>query len=564
MENLELRIENFNKAICWCKYAIILLFISVNINENIAQNDRWINYDGTLRPYWKIGKNAGMLKWSNDSTLYYLKYNKVGGGVDSAYFVYTQNPRGNDIWQDIEGRKWFKAGVQLDSLDYTNVTGGFYFKDSSGFMVLPNFSGIGGAASIYSPFGDNRRILFVTNHMGSVDTVAFLRDIPDSLGGADSLTYATRYWTSQTYEPKFTTLGIAKGGTNTNWFTTGKFVKYNGTKLISTTYDSTSFALINQTMYLGTTAVAINRGSGALTLNGVSIDGNASTATFATTATSATTATNLAGGAALKIAYQTAPNTTGFINAPTTASVLGSNGVTMSWLDYSPSNYANYIVARDNNGDFAARIITGTLSGNASGLSGGLAWKVPYQTGAGVTAFSVALASNEVLARYSIPGSGDGVGGYPFASTNTASTIVARDASGNFAAGTITATLSGNASTVTNGVYTNANNSLTGNNTTTGSVMLDGEVESTPVGDGNQSVSGKNSIIFYMTDAYTITLTSPTEGQFLWVSNDKDSPASLVLTPVRNGANASLTLLAGNSVKLRYRQSETTWYATGQ
>lgn len=37
---------------------------------------------------------------------------------------------------------------------------------------------------------------------------------------------------------------------------------------------------------------------------------------------------------------------------------------------------------------------------------------------------------------------------------NTASAIVARDASGDFSAGTITASLSGNASTVTNGVYT--------------------------------------------------------------------------------------------------------------
>jgi hypothetical protein len=39
-------------------------------------------------------------------------------------------------------------------------------------------------------------------------------------------------------------------------------------------------------------------------------------------------------------------------------------------------------------------------------------------------------------------------------SANTASKVVARDASGNFSAGTITATLNGNASTVTNGVYT--------------------------------------------------------------------------------------------------------------
>jgi len=40
------------------------------------------------------------------------------------------------------------------------------------------------------------------------------------------------------------------------------------------------------------------------------------------------------------------------------------------------------------------------------------------------------------------------------ASANTASAIVARDGSGNFAAGTITASLSGNASSVTNGIYT--------------------------------------------------------------------------------------------------------------
>lgn len=104
MENGELRIENYNKAICWCKYIIILLFINVILNKTFAQ-DRWINYDGTLRPYWKIGKNAGEIKWSNDSTLYYLKYNKVGGGKDSTYYVYTDNPNGRP--QRIKGTKSF-------------------------------------------------------------------------------------------------------------------------------------------------------------------------------------------------------------------------------------------------------------------------------------------------------------------------------------------------------------------------------------------------------------------------------------------------------------------------
>lgn len=58
-----------------------------------------------------------------------------------------------------------------------------------------------------------------------------------------------------------------------------------------------------------------------------------------------------------------------------------------------------------------------------------------------------------------VDGSGSGldadlVEGMHAVSTNTVNSIVARDASGNFSAGTITAALSGNASTVTNGIYT--------------------------------------------------------------------------------------------------------------
>ncbi|MFZ2188264.1 MAG: LamG-like jellyroll fold domain-containing protein [Candidatus Moraniibacteriota bacterium] len=55
----------------------------------------------------------------------------------------------------------------------------------------------------------------------------------------------------------------------------------------------------------------------------------------------------------------------------------------------------------------------------------------------------------------------DRLDGLDSATANTASTIVARDGSGNFSAGTITATLAGNAGTVTNGVYTNVANSMT-------------------------------------------------------------------------------------------------------
>lgn len=57
-------------------------------------------------------------------------------------------------------------------------------------------------------------------------------------------------------------------------------------------------------------------------------------------------------------------------------------------------------------------------------------------------------------------------------SSNTASTIVLRDSLGNFSAGTITATLSGNATTVTNGVYTDTTQSITGLKTFTDLKLL--------------------------------------------------------------------------------------------
>lgn len=83
---------------------------------------------------------------------------------------------------------------------------------------------------------------------------------------------------------------------------------------------------------------------------------------------------------------------------------------------------------------------------------------------ANFTALNTAIATGQTAASYTaadvlaklitVDGAGSGLDadtldGLNSATANTASTIVARDASGNFAAGTITATLSGNASTAT-------------------------------------------------------------------------------------------------------------------
>ena len=182
-------------------------------------------------------------------------------------------------------------------------------------------------------------------------------------------------------------------------------------------------------------------------------------------------------------------------------------------VDATSANTADKVVARDASGNFSAGTITATLSGSATSattatnLAGGAANRIAYQTGAGATAFATApSASNQVLnwngsaftwsagtisgvalgsnlntltfGTYLTGTSYNGSSAVTIATNatnaNTASTLVARDASGNFSAGTITATLNGNATTsssttgnaatVTNGVYTNTTNTITGVN----------------------------------------------------------------------------------------------------
>jgi hypothetical protein len=143
-------------------------------------------------------------------------------------------------------------------------------------------------------------------------------------------------------------------------------------------------------------------------------------------------------------------------------------------------NTASTIVARDGSGDFAAGTVTAALSGNATtatalatgrtiGMTGDVVWTSASFDGSGnvtgtatIQANSVALGTDttgnyvESVANGSyLTGGGaasEGAAltlGVDATDLNTASKVVARDASGNFAAGTITAALTGNASTAT-------------------------------------------------------------------------------------------------------------------
>ena len=99
--------------------------------------------------------------------------------------------------------------------------------------------------------------------------------------------------------------------------------------------------------------------------------------------------------------------------------------------------------------------------------------------------------------------------GIPYATANTASTIVARDASGDFSAGTITASLSGNASTATSATSatnaTNADNinisATTSTDTTTYPVLVGG------ASTGNQTPFVDTGLV-YNADTNALTATT--------------------------------------------------------
>jgi hypothetical protein len=130
----------------------------------------------------------------------------------------------------------------------------------------------------------------------------------------------------------------------------------------------------------------------------------------ATTATLATTATNLPGGGLGAIPYQTAANTTAMLGLGSPGNVLTAQAGGLAWQAIAQESLTK--------GSYLNMINT-TTSGSLSVFNGNLPATISVDA----------------------------------TTTNTASKVVARDASGNFAAGTITANLvgavTGNASTAT-------------------------------------------------------------------------------------------------------------------
>ena len=164
----------------------------------------------------------------------------------------------------------------------------------------------------------------------------------------------------------------------------------------------------------------------------------------------------------------------------------------------TPLDVPNTVVERDSSGNFAAGTITASLNGNANTattsifFSGSLAGDVTGTQGATTVAFVGGKTATDVAAA---TGTVDAA-----TALNTASTLVKRDASGDFAAHIITSSLVGN---VTGNLTGNVTGNVSGSAASfTGS--LAGDVS------GTQSATSVDKI-----KGTAVNATAPTDAQFL-------------------------------------------------
>jgi hypothetical protein len=254
------------------------------------------------------------------------------------------------------------------------------------------------------------------------------------------------------------------------------------------------------------------------------------------------------------------------------------------------TNSAGTIVARDSNGDFTARVITATTFSGAHSGSGASLSSIPNSALNNSTISGVSLGSNLGTLTLNTTGGGisgsttyNGNSGTTFTvtsnatSANTASTIVQRDASGNFIAGTITATLSGNAATATKLAIARTINGV--------SFDGSGDIAITPIyttsnqnGTGTKTAFSANSnrtvndifvivngLVLVPTVEYTyINSTSKVStggvatNRFVTVASTAGLVPGMAVSGTGIGINAVITTIVGTQVNLSVDNTATT------
>jgi hypothetical protein len=396
------------------------------------------------------------------------------------------------------------------SVDTANAT--FQYADLQANTVYANLSGTATSVSTDLTFNSSGSgaASGTTFNGGTARTVSYNTIGASPLAGSTSLTtlgtIATGTWNGSLIAGQYGGTGVNNTGrtitlsgnisTANNFTTSGNFaLTLTSTAATNVTLPTTgtlatlagSETFTNKTLILptigGTGAVFNGSTSGSTTLVASAAAGATTVTLPATTGTVITTgdtgtvtSTMILDGTIVNADI----NASAGIVDTKLATISTSGKVLNSATTATTLNTASAIVARDASGNFTAGTITAALSGNATTattlqtartitLAGDVAGSASFDGSANVSitatiqANSVALGTDTTgnyAGSVAVSGSGltlTGTAGEGTAYTidsnatalATANTIVFRDASGNFAANTITAALAGNASTAT-------------------------------------------------------------------------------------------------------------------
>ena len=339
------------------------------------------------------------------------------------------------------------VSLTLDSLDNTPIgattpsTGKFTTLSASGAVTLGNYTGY-----VYANGSSQISVQTTIPNSGLTYSSITINGNSVSLGGSTTVTASTTSaltfnnsgsgaasgstfnggspvtisYNSVGASPLAGSTSLTTTGTVTTGTWSGLFGAVSGANLTNLTAGNLvgtipSTVLGNSTLYIGTTGVALNRASANLALSGilsVTMPGSTSGSVQIIPAATAGTGTVL-----------TLPATTGTVitsgDTGTVTNTMLAGSIANSKLANSSVTYNGVNVALGGSGTITATTTnTLTFGTHLTGTS--------FNGSAAVT-----IATDATNA-------------------NTASTIVARDASGNFSAGTITANLTGTATQVSN------------------------------------------------------------------------------------------------------------------
>jgi hypothetical protein len=159
-----------------------------------------------------------------------------------------------------------------------------------------------------------------------------------------------------------------------------------------------SAVLGNSTVYIGTTAVLLNRATGSISLTGTSIDGSAGSATTATTATNATNVAITDNTSSISTYYPVISSATSGNNPATTSSTKLSfvpNTGVLSATSFAGAGTG--LTGTASSLSIGGNAATATTATTATNVTGGAAGSLVYQTGAAATSTLALGTSGYVL-----------------------------------------------------------------------------------------------------------------------------------------------------------------------